>query len=368
MFKIIGISLLSILLIHIIANAQNIVPNSSFEEYVTCPGNYSQDVREFRVKHWRSANTGTPDNFNACSKGEASVPYNWAGVSDAYDGKGYVGIYMWINGKNNYREYLQSTLVEPLLKDSLYSIEFHYKLSSYSKYAIDRIGLILTDSVLTIINDQVYGCSPTVSIVQDSALTKQTGDWETAQQEYRARGGEKHLTIGNFFDNKSTHYYFIKFRPVSQHMLAESSYYYIDDLRITPKFIRPLQIKSFQIFGDTDVSIDTTYILKNIRFDFDQYALQNSSYEELNKVVRWLHLNPSVSILLKGHTDDQGSDQYNAELSLNRAKSTADYLVAHGISSSRIKTSGYGKSNPLIDNDSEEARIVNRRVEIKFLK
>ncbi len=352
------------------SSAQNLVPNPSFEEYDVCPGDFSQAAHEFRVRHWRSANLGTPDNFNVCSIGEADVPHNWAGVSDPYEGKGYVGVYLWMNKDNNYREYLQCKLTSTLLKDSLYEIEFHYKLSSYSKYSIDRIGLMLTDSLINAKHDQVISAQPTLSIIQDSALTKETGYWETARKEYRAKGGEQYVTIGNFFDNQTTHHYFIRFSPVQQSMLEKSAYYYIDEVKIVPLFNTPQNqiAEVVSEFKQEQVELDKTYILKNIQFEFDQYTLRSSSFSELDGVVSWLKKNPSNKVALSGHTDDQGNDAYNLALSSNRAKRVASYLIDHGISLSRIETFAYGKSKPLVQSVTEGAREMNRRVEIKFLE
>src|SRR5688500_14087888 len=215
------------------AHAQNLVPNGSFEDYTVCPGSYSEHADEFRVKHWRPLTTGSPDYFNTCSEGEAAVPYNWAGVSDAYDGYGYAGIYTWMNLAKDYREYLHCKLTVPLVKDSLYLVEFRYKLSSYSKYATDRIGLLLSDSIKRFPNDQPLGLKPTLSFVKDSALTAETGSWEIATAEYKAKGNEQFLTIGNFHNNAATGNYHIRFRPESQPMLANSAYYYIDDVKVT---------------------------------------------------------------------------------------------------------------------------------------
>src|SRR5690349_5350025 len=117
------------------AFSQNLVPNGGFEEYTSCPGNYSQTKAEFRVKGWWPATRGTPDHFHSCSRGDAGVPHNWAGVSDAYEGKGFTGIYVWMDNDKDYREYLQCRLKEKLIKDSAYHIEFHFCLSSYSRYA-----------------------------------------------------------------------------------------------------------------------------------------------------------------------------------------------------------------------------------------
>lgn len=347
-------------------SAQNLVPNPSFEEYDDCPGDFSQSSKEFKVRYWQSANLGTPDNFNNCSLGEADVPHNWAGVSMAYQGKGYAGIYLWMNSKNNYREYLQSKLNQSMLKDSLYEIEFHFKLSSYSKYSIDRIGLMLTDSLITVKHDQVISAQPTISIIQDSALTKETGYWETARQVYRAKGGEQFVTIGNFFDNAATHHYFIRFTPVQQSMLEKSAYYYIDDVKITPLFGTLHLADVVNVFNHDTVELDKRYVLRNIQFEFNKHVLQPSSFQELDGVVQWMKKNNSAQVILSGHTDDQGSEEYNVTLSISRAKAVAEYLMSKGISPSRIESIGYGKSKPLINAITESAREVNRRVEVQF--
>lgn len=358
-----------VLLQTLTAFGQNLVPNPSFEDFSTCPGNYTQNPLEFRVKDWKSASLGTPDYFNMCSNGEADVPYNWAGVSDPYEGKGYAGLYVWMNATKDYREYLQCQLLEPLLQDSVYEIEFHYKLSSYSKFSIDRMGLLLSNELVNIKNDQVLSIAPTLSVVQDSALTIETGYWETARLEYHAKGGEQFLVIGNFFDNTTTRSYSIQFRPASQMMLANSAYYYIDDVRVIPQYkLRQLMKEQVPEFIAAQTELNTTYILKNIQFEFNSYRLHPSSFRELDFLVGWLEEHPGVIVRLFGHTDDVGSEKYNLTLSRNRAKTVAAYLISQGIGERRIESGGYGKTKPLAEGTTEEARSINRRVEVKFVK
>jgi hypothetical protein len=71
-----------------------------------------------------------------------------------------------------------------------------------------------------------------------------------------------------------------------------------------------------------------------------------------------------TNILLAGHTDATGSDEHNYELSRRLAQSVADYLVTQNVNSVRIATEGYGKSQPIADNDTVEGRAQNRRVEV----
>jgi OmpA-OmpF porin, OOP family len=349
--------------------AQNLVPNGGFENHSACPGDYTQDPAEFYVTSWASPSIGTPDYFNACSNGEADVPHNWAGVSDPYEGVGYAGLYMWFANGKNYREYLQVQLSESLITDSLYYLEFHYKLSSYSKYSIDRIGLLVSDSAIRLRNDRVFNIEPTFSIIKDTALTMETGLWEEAKTLYKARGGEKFLLIGNFFDNQTTHHYKIQFRPVPQPMLAHSAYYYIDDVSVVPKHIRDQQqlTQVIPIFEIEEVRPNTNYVLKNINFQFDSYRLIPPSFTELDKVAEYLLRHAELRVQLFGHTDDQGNDRYNLKLSQARAKNVAEYLATVGIQAGRIDHFGYGEAKPLVEGISEEARTLNRRVEIRFI-
>jgi OmpA-OmpF porin, OOP family len=353
----------------IAAFSQSLVPNGSFEDYDACPGDYSQDPKEFRVKNWFSASAGTPDYFNICSNGEADVPHNWAGVSDAYEGSGYAGIYMWMANGSNYREYLQIELTDPLIRDSLYYLEFHYKLSSYSKYSIDRIGMLLSDSLIRLNRDKVFKIDPTFSVVRDTALTPETGLWEEGKTLYKARGGEKFLLIGNFFDDRATKRYKIQFRPTPQPMVAQNSYYYVDGVSVVSKYNKDLQMLA-QIVPDfefEDTEPNTNYVLRNINFQFDSYRLIPPSFTELDKVAEYLLRHPDYRVLLFGHTDDRGSDRYNQKLSEARAKNVAEYLASVGVQLTRVEYFGYGKNKPLREGKSEEARTINRRVEIRFV-
>lgn len=103
--------------------------------------------------------------------------------------------------------------------------------------------------------------------------------------------------------------------------------------------------------------------LRNIQFDHNSYALTKSSFEELDKLVKLMQDNPSMHIELSAHTDNVGSDQYNLRLSQKRGESARKYLIRKGIEPNRIVAKGYGKTKPLVPNDSDENRAINRRVE-----
>ena len=108
--------------------------------------------------------------------------------------------------------------------------------------------------------------------------------------------------------------------------------------------------------------------LRNIQFEYDSYELTESSNEALESLAQLLLINPTLRIELSAHTDDQGSDRYNDRLSTLRGQAVESWLKRRGIDSERIESVGYGKRKPLVDNDNEEHRAVNRRVEIKVLE
>ncbi|MFP4663946.1 MAG: OmpA family protein [Bacteroidales bacterium] len=116
------------------------------------------------------------------------------------------------------------------------------------------------------------------------------------------------------------------------------------------------------------MEVGTKIVLKNIFFDYDKASLRESSFAELNKVRKVLEENPGVKIEISGHTDNRGSMQYNMELSRNRAKSVVDYLIENGIDSGRLSYEGYAFKKPIADNDTEEGRQLNRRVEFEVIE
>ncbi len=101
-----------------------------------------------------------------------------------------------------------------------------------------------------------------------------------------------------------------------------------------------------------------------ILFDVDKANLKDGYKSELAELSTILNKYADTNILLAGHTDSTGSDEYNLELSERRAQSVSGYLVTQNVDSARITTEGYGKSQPIASNDTAEGRAQNRRVEV----
>ncbi len=109
-------------------------------------------------------------------------------------------------------------------------------------------------------------------------------------------------------------------------------------------------------------------VLKDIHFDFDKYDIRPDARPILSSIAEWLKKNRDINILLEGHCDERGTNEYNLALGENRAKSTKDYLVALGISPGRMKTISYGEERPLCLEKNEDCWQRNRRAHFVIAK
>jgi outer membrane protein OmpA-like peptidoglycan-associated protein len=106
-------------------------------------------------------------------------------------------------------------------------------------------------------------------------------------------------------------------------------------------------------------------VLRGVNFDFDKSKLTPNAATILDNVASELKAYPSIQVEIGGHTDSLGSDAYNQRLSEARASSVKTYLTDAGVDGSRMTTAGYGEAQPVADNETEEGRALNRRVELK---
>ena len=111
----------------------------------------------------------------------------------------------------------------------------------------------------------------------------------------------------------------------------------------------------------------TKVILRNIFFDTGKSTLRPTSIAELDRLKEILIKNPDLKIEISGHTDNQGSDEFNRKLSESRARSVVNYLISNSIISERLTFKGYGKNQPISGNDDEMGRQQNRRTEFKVI-
>ncbi len=101
-----------------------------------------------------------------------------------------------------------------------------------------------------------------------------------------------------------------------------------------------------------------------INFDTDKADIKPEARPAIDEVFKLLKINPALKLIIEGHTDNNGTAEYNERLSAARAKSIAGFLTKVGIAASRLKPLGVGQNKPIDDNSTEEGRAKNRRVEL----
>jgi len=115
------------------------------------------------------------------------------------------------------------------------------------------------------------------------------------------------------------------------------------------------------------IEVGMHYRLHNIYFAFNSADILSSSQKVLDEFIVFLNDHPTMTISIEGHTDNVGSDEFNLILSENRAKAVYNYLVNNGIDANRLQYKGFGKTNPIATNETEEGRAMNRRTEFVIL-
>jgi len=249
--------------------------------------------------------------------------------------------------ENNY------ILVLELLKDFPIDDPLYSQAVALMNQAIAKLPNNNTQNFVTVSGDINCGCSKAISgyvIFEDMNTKLSVGKCKITSNGYYCIVLPSGKIYSYYIDSKD-------FYPSSRIIDFTS-------LNQSQNYKDNITLVSYEEMKKQQVSVR----INNIFFDFNESKLKSESYLELDRMYKYLNDNPEISVEISGHTDNVGSEEYNMSLSNARANAVKDYLVSKGISSSRIITKGYGKSNPVATNDTEEGRQLNRRVEFKILK
>jgi outer membrane protein OmpA-like peptidoglycan-associated protein len=359
--------------------AQNLVPNGSFEDYKK-PIIYIGGIKP--VKKWFVPNKGTPDVFRPTSHSFFGNNYNKFGNQSPKDGNAYLGI--GFECGIGY-EYISVSLIDELKENSIYFVSFYLSFMDKSHFLMSGIGIDLSDKEPHVrkkdhdwnsdIGLYKYKYYKGQNVVLLDTLINDKENWTYCSLIYRAKGGEKYLTIGNFIPYEHAEFYNIKY--LRQLKFVNFGYYgyYIDNVSLVeiadssecPCYTAPKGHTEIAAIGNIDsIMVGERIILKNVQFETGSAELKEASFAELNKAISFMMENPVLNAEINGHTDNIGDSLANITLSKARAESVADYLFENGISESRLSSTGFGSSRPLVPNNSNENRAKNRRVEIIF--
>lgn len=330
-----------------VLNAQNLVINPSFEMIRKPPTDIGQLGYAY---NWNSPTYGTPDLFSMMSKKKNSrIPINPFGIQDTCNGKNYIGIYTYSEKGRELIEFIQGELDKEMIKGATYKIVFDYSLAEISSHVSITLGVHLS-SKKYYPNDEFTKKVHYSAFTSNKEKLSNQSNWNRFSEIYRATGKEKYIIIGQIEHEK----------PIKTNGDGGYAYYYIDNVSVTlVDSIKEPPVKK------ENVIIHQNIVINNIYFESGSSQLKMTSYLALDSLYKTLeqYNNSKYEIEISGHTDNVGNEEDNLKLSSSRAQTVANYLVEKGIKQEIIKHVGYGSSKPVADNETDEGREQNRRVE-----
>jgi outer membrane protein OmpA-like peptidoglycan-associated protein/tetratricopeptide (TPR) repeat protein len=178
---------------------------------------------------------------------------------------------------------------------------------------------------------------------------------------------EKGELVGTYSSNESSGKFVVILKPGHNYSITvfKKGYLFYSDNFNIPMETQFREIKK-EVFLDK-ITAGKKIILNNIFFDSGKSTLRPESDNEIKTLYQLMVENPALKVEISGHTDNVGNDEANKVLSQDRAKVVTDALVAKGIATARIIVKGYGKTQPIAPNETEEGKQLNRRTEFKVL-
>lgn len=356
-----------------VSYSQNLLPNPSFEDENICT--------ELRMAcapaGWSSVNM--------------SDSYIYTNEPIAHNGSRASGVTTFNSNLSHPLQYIEAPILCPLIKDKVYTFSVYLK-SNRNEFG--SLGIYFSDKYLcTVVNsEQPYfkglAYSPQLKL-KATGRKNITKEWTKEEWKFIATGNERYIVIGNFLIKSDLK----RKAPKHYNQDENRAIIYIDDVSLTPEdsrcdcnytaYLKEIYSKysrrhsceeelpsdSFvKVYGKVDLTPDKPIVLKDINFNSASADLLPSSNDMLDSIVSFLKHNKKLKLEISGHTDNEGSDEYNMTLSENRANSVMTYLILHGIEAERLTAVGYGNTKPIASNANNAGKAINRRVEIKILR
>jgi OmpA-OmpF porin, OOP family len=328
-------------------NGQNLILNPGFEDFIYID-QFAPSIES--AQFWYSAG-GSPEHHYSCrffrrKEGidTLKIPEYQTKTRNGCRAAGLICTHM---AGAKHREFIITKLSQPLIKDQNYLVEFYVKMAEYFSLADNGIAAYFSTEGVKFSETEYLNYKPQI-IVSSSEPIIDTKNWTRVSGIYKAQGGEQFMTVGNFTAQEKVKKYFFK-----EDSSNARSYYLIDDFFV----------------GTTD-SVpsppDFSIVLRNVNFDVNEAEILGESFLELDSIVNLLLLYPNSHIEIVGHTDSSGVESNNLKLSEERAKAVALYFFNKKIDEERVSHKGLGSSSPLVANNNEHNRKLNRRVELFF--
>jgi outer membrane protein OmpA-like peptidoglycan-associated protein len=361
-------------------NETNLVSNPSFEDY---DGKLLKGRNQLSVacNGWTAPNKTSADLFVTNHKSKKiNVPDNEVGFQTALDGINYAGFMAYSKDPKVGRTYLMSKLKRRLVKNQLYCVRYSISLSDYSKFAVNNVGVLLSEKKYQNETDGPIAVTPTV-VQTANRVVSESGEWVTICSSYIAKGNEEYIIIGGFGADGEMKFEKTKApaKPAAGGLPVNGAYYYVDNLEVSP-----IQAKSQCFCGKaSDKEPDLIYSSSKakdpaakpealvaataIYFSRESAEIPAQFEEELNDVAKILVANPGIKITLTGHADAEEMTEAKVnpkllDVAQRRAQSVKEALVGQGVNESRIQVASKDANEPASTKLTPLSKAQNRRV------
>ncbi len=308
------------------------------------------------------------------------------GYKQPRSGQAYAGFTVNRTGSDK-PEYLIKELNNPLVSGTEYMLTFYVSLSQYSTHGTNNIGAYVGEDLIEGEVNNYLNYFPQVYSMDQKSLTNSTS-WTKVSNTFIAKGGEKYVIVGSFssamknnieassLSNSLIHYFIdnvsLKELGEENNLIENGSFeeYEAFNNKNIPE-VDTFQDIAFVKLEEVDIAsmeLGQKIVLHNILFETGKSILLPKSYNELNFLVYILNLHENMHIKITGHTDNVGRENFNKQLSEERAQTVIDYLLTQNVDIDRLDSEGHGSREPVRTNLTEEGRRLNRRVEFTIVK
>lgn len=331
---------------------KNLVPNGGFENYRKRGNNLKNAIP------WKPISS--VDYYQGPLKNDDGT------CKGSHTGDCFVGL----RYQKKYKEFIEVKLSETLKRGNIYQFECYVRLALWSNAMLKSLGVYISKGGMRAVTFPEKEC--VLDTVNAKSGLNSEFCWFKIKGNYKASGGEKYITIGNFSANLKNDMLKINLKSPG----FKEAFYFIDDVSL--KWVKPkddfktVYLDSLKYESDSVLQVKKNLqagekITLKVSFELGKSYLLPESFSELNKLSQYLYRHPNFVIKINGHSDNTGSKSKNQRLSEQRAQAVFEYLITRGVQN-KMYYQGYGSTLPIADNNTEEGRIKNRRVEFEIVK